>query len=208
MASEIFQMGLFTLMRILKEGYPDLLWLWFLNLKIIPLSKIEAEESEKPFFVGVSSENKSAQNPKLPSFEWQQPSDEKLHRTPLYDWHINHKGKIVPFAGWEMPVWYSSVVEEHLATRKAAGLFDVTHMGVYQVEGIDALAFLDSVCGNDIGTLDIGESCYTHFLDPDANVIDDLLVYYHNKNEYLVVVNAANDDKDFAWLKCCQGWQG
>ena len=99
-----------------------------------------------------------------------------------------------------MPVWYSSVVEEHMATRKAAGLFDVTHMGVYQVEGVDALAFLDSVCGNDIGTLDIGESCYTHFLDPDANVIDDLLVYYHNKNEYLVVVNAANDDKDFAWL--------
>jgi glycine hydroxymethyltransferase len=118
----------------------------------------------------------------------------------LYDWHIKHKGKIVPFAGWEMPVWYSSVVEEHLATRKAAGLFDVTHMGVYQVEGVDALPFLDSVCGNDISTLEVGESCYTHFLDQDANVIDDLLVYYHNPDEYLVVVNAANDDKDFAWL--------
>ena len=64
-----------------------------------------------------------------------------------------HNGKIVPFAGWEMPVWYSSVVEEHMATRKSAGLFDVTHMGVYQVEGIDALSFLDSVCANDISTL-------------------------------------------------------
>ena len=160
----------------------------------------ETEESEKPFFVGLSPENDLAQKPVLPSFAWQPPTDEKLHRTPLYDWHVSHKGKIVPFAGWEMPVWYTSVVEEHLATRKAAGLFDVTHMGVYQVEGVDALAFLDSVCGNDIGMLDVGESCYTHFLDPDANVIDDLLVYYHHKNEYLVVVNAANDDKDFAWL--------
>jgi glycine hydroxymethyltransferase len=163
-------------------------------------SKIEAKESEKPFFVGIASVKESAQKPALPPFKWLQLADDKLYRTPLYDWHIHHKGKIVPFAGWEMPVWYSSVVEEHLATRKAAGLFDVTHMGVYQVEGVDALPFLDSVCGNDISTLEVGESCYTHFLDPDTNVIDDLLVYYHNPNEYLVVVNAANDAKDFTWL--------
>ena len=77
---------------------------------------------------------------------------------------------MVPFAGWEMPVWYRSVIEEHLATRKAAGLFDVSHMGVYQAEGPSAAPFLDSVCGNDIAGLEIGESCYTHFLDPDANV--------------------------------------
>ncbi len=99
-----------------------------------------------------------------------------------------------------MPVWYSSVLDEHIATRNAAGLFDVSHMGVYQAEGPDALAFLDSVCANDISALEIGESCYTHFLDPDANVIDDLLVYYHRQDEYLVVVNAGNDDKDWAWL--------
>jgi len=168
--------------------------------KFKPSLNIETAESEKPFSIGLSSENMLSTKPPLPSFEMQLPSDEKLHRTPLYEWHISHKGKIVPFAGWEMPVWYTSVVEEHLATRKAAGLFDVSHMGVYQAEGVDALAFLDSVCGNDIGMLEVGESCYTHFLDADANVIDDLLVYYHNKNEYLVVVNAANDDKDFAWL--------
>ncbi len=89
---------------------------------------------------------------------------------------------MVPFAGWEMPVWYTSVVEEHLATRQAAGLFDVSHMGVYQVEGPDAAVFLDSVCGNDISALAVGESCYTHFLDPDANVIDDTLVYHRGEN--------------------------
>ena len=108
--------------------------------------------------------------------------------------------KMVPFAGWDMPVWYTSVVEEHLATRHAAGLFDVSHMGVYQAEGPDAVTFLDSVCGNDIAALEIGESCYTHFLDTDSNVIDDLLVYRRQKEVYLVVVNASNDDKDWTWL--------
>ncbi len=99
-----------------------------------------------------------------------------------------------------MPVWYTSVVEEHLACRQVAGLFDVSHMGVFQAEGPDAVVFLDSVCGNDIGALQIGESCYTHFLTPDANVIDDLLVYRRGAEKYLVVVNAANDDKDWAWI--------
>ena len=108
--------------------------------------------------------------------------------------------KIIPFAGWEMPVWYTSVMDEHLAVRQAAGLFDVAHMGVYQAEGPDAAAFLDSVVGNDASYLAIGESCYTHFLDPDANVIDDLLIYRRGKEKFLVVVNASNDDKDWAWL--------
>jgi glycine hydroxymethyltransferase len=99
-----------------------------------------------------------------------------------------------------MPVWYSSVLEEHLAVRQSAGLFDVSHMGVYQAEGIDAVSFLDSVTGNDISALGVGESCYTHFLDPDACVLDDLLVYRRKKDRYLIVVNAANDDKDWAWL--------
>jgi glycine hydroxymethyltransferase len=108
--------------------------------------------------------------------------------------------KLVPFAGWEMPVWYSSVVEEHMATRKAAGLFDVSHMGVFQAEGQDAVIFLDSVCANDVAALAIGESCYTHFLDPSSNVIDDTLVYRRSAEKYLVVVNASNDDKDWTWL--------
>jgi glycine hydroxymethyltransferase len=100
-----------------------------------------------------------------------------------------------------MPVWYSSVVEEHQATRQAAGLFDVTHMGVYQVEGRDAASLLDSVCGNSVGSLQPGESLYSHFLDPDANVIDDTLVYRRAADKFLMVVNASNDDKDRLWLE-------
>jgi glycine hydroxymethyltransferase len=150
----------------------------------------------KPFFIGktvVPAEPK-------PVFSWVEPENAELRRTPLNDVHCQMGGKMVPFAGWEMPVQYTGVVEEHLATRKAAGLFDVSHMGVYQVEGPDAPAFLDSVCGNDIAGLAVGESCYTHFLDPQANVIDDTLVYRRSAEQYLVVVNASNDDKDWAWL--------
>ena len=118
----------------------------------------------------------------------------------MYEWHKTNGAKLIPFAGWEMPVWYTSVLEEHSATRNNAGLFDVTHMGVFHAEGLDAVAFLDSVCGNSIGELKVGESCYTHFLDPNGNVIDDLLVYRHDKVKYLIVVNAANEEKDWAWL--------
>ena len=174
---------------LVKESDPD----------IKTKSVLIETESTKPFYVGITPKD-SDQKPDLPIFNWSQVAETQLKRTALYDWHVNHSGRIVPFAGWEMPVWYSSVVEEHLATRKAAGLFDVTHMGVYQIEGIDSVAFLDSVCANDISALKVGESCYTHFLDPDANVIDDLLVYQHNPYEYLVVVNASNDNKDWAWL--------
>ncbi|MBE0688104.1 MAG: glycine cleavage system aminomethyltransferase GcvT, partial [Anaerolineaceae bacterium] len=152
----------------------------------------------KPYFIGHSdiNDNSTAK----PKFEWVEKESDQLKRTSLYENHVKLGAKIIPFAGWEMPVWYSSVTEEHLATRKAAGLFDVSHMGVYQAEGPDAVTFLDSVCGNDISALEIGESCYTHLLNTDANVIDDLLVYRRQKEVYLVVVNASNDDKDWAWL--------
>lgn len=135
----------------------------------------------------------------LPDFEWVE-QEKPLRRTPLYALHQALRAKIIPFAGWEMPVWYSSVVEEHLAVRQAAGIFDVAHMGVYQVEGPDAAVFLDSVVGNEIGALNVGESCYTHLLDPKASVIDDLLIYRRAAEKFLVVVNASNDDKDWAWL--------
>jgi glycine hydroxymethyltransferase len=150
----------------------------------------------KPWYIGYEEKAGSA----LPVFKWEEPESDALYRTPLYENHKRLGAKLIPFAGWEMPVWYTSVVEEHLACRNAAGLFDVAHMGVFQAEGPQASAFLDSVCGNDIGTLSIGESCYTHFLDPEANVIDDTLVYRRGIEKYLVVVNASNDGKDWAWL--------
>ena len=163
-----------------------------------PILTAEGEGAfpQKPFYVGFHSDDSAKA---LPEFHWVEP-EEKLRRTPLYEVHKNLGAKLIPFAGWEMPVWYTSVMEEHLATRQAAGLFDVAHMGVYQCEGPDAAVFLDCVCGNDISSLGIGESCYTHFLTPDAEVVDDLLVYRRSKSKYLVVVNASNDDKNWAWL--------
>ncbi|MFU8827026.1 MAG: glycine cleavage system aminomethyltransferase GcvT [Brevefilum sp.] len=158
----------------------------------------EPTENRKPYFIGI--DNVDHEGTPLPKFVWNEPASDVTRKTPLYDTHVEMGAKMVPFAGWDMPVWYSSVLEEHQAVRQAAGLFDVTHMGVFQTEGPDAGIFLDSVCGNDISGLAIGESCYTHFLDPDANVIDDLLVYRRDQEKYLVVVNASNDDKDWAWL--------
>ena len=93
-----------------------------------------------------------------------------------YAVHRQMGAKMVPFAGWDMPVQYTGIFEEHLATRNAAGLFDVSHMGVYDVRGADAASFLDTVCGNDCGGLQPGESLYSHFLTPDADVIDDTLI--------------------------------
>jgi glycine hydroxymethyltransferase len=152
--------------------------------------------ASKPYMIGASDRKDTA----LPPFHWQDPEEAPLKRTPIYEVHKQLGAKIIPFAGWEMPVWYTSVMEEHLATRQTAGLFDVAHMGVYQVEGAEAASFLDSVTGNDIGGLGNGESCYTQFLTPDADVIDDTLVYRRGTEKFLVVVNASNDDKDWAWL--------
>jgi glycine hydroxymethyltransferase len=160
-------------------------------------AKDTAEIAEsKPFYIGMPESKAKA----LPDFKWEEPQDHKVMETALNQTHRDLGAKMVPFAGWDMPVWYTSVVEEHLAVRQTAGLFDVSHMGVYQAEGPNAPVFLDTVCSNDVGSLRVGESLYTHFLDADANVIDDLLVYRRDLDKYLVVVNASNDDKDWAWL--------
>ncbi len=161
-------------------------------------SKLSPIGENKPWYINAASDDREGEP--LPEFKWMPSDAVALFKTPLNETHRELGAKMVPFADWDMPVWYSSVLEEHLAVRNAAGLFDVTHMGVYQAEGPDAGLFLDSVCGNDIGGLEVGESCYTHFLDTNANVLDDLLVYRRGPEKYLVVVNAANDDKDWAWL--------
>ena len=163
---------------------------------------VQAVSEDKPYFIGIGSEVKKEA---LPSFEWKDDGvashDSPLQRTKLYDVHKSSGGRMVPFAGWEMPVVYTGIYEEHLATRQAAGLFDVSHMGVYDVRGVDAASFLDAVCGNDCGGLEPGESLYTHFLTPDADVLDDTLVYRRGWDNYLVVVNASNDDKVRTWLE-------
>ncbi|MFA9406424.1 MAG: glycine cleavage system aminomethyltransferase GcvT [Anaerolineales bacterium] len=157
---------------------------------------VSIDGEDKPWFLGAPEVGGKA----LPPFTWDEGEPGETRQTALYDTHKAMGAKMVPFAGWEMPVWYTSVVEEHLATRQAAGLFDVSHMGVYQAEGGSACAFLDSVVANDVAALEIGESHYTQFLDPQGGVIDDAMVYRRSEDKYLVVVNASNDDKDWAWL--------
>jgi glycine hydroxymethyltransferase len=159
--------------------------------------RITEKGQEKAWYIGITPPG--AGSP-LPAFGWSE-VESPLKRTRIYDLHKALGGRLVPFAGWEMPVQYSGVKEEHLATRQAAGLFDVSHMGVYEVLGADASSFLDTVCGNDVGGLAPGESLYTHFLTPDADVIDDTLVYRRGAEKFLVVVNASNDDKDRTWLE-------
>jgi len=163
---------------------------------VVKQAQGETVYAAKPYFIGMNCGSGKS----LPEFTWKEEEAAEIRRTRMNETHRKLGARMVPFAGWDMPVVYTSITEEHLATRQAAGLFDVSHMGVYQVEGPDASVFLDSVCGNDIAGLAVGESCYTQFLDPDAHVIDDTLVYHRADQKYLVVVNASNDDKDWAWL--------
>lgn len=198
-----------TWLRDLSDGYitfdddflrkvPGPVWVRPVDAAPVTEAAGEPVSAKKPYFVG--KDKAAVSSAALPSFEWVEKEDGALKRTPVYDVHKQLGAKIIPFAGWEMPVWYSTVVDEHLAVREAAGLFDVAHMGVYQAEGPDAAMFLDCVVSNDISGLAVGNSVYTHFLTPEAEVIDDLLIYHRAPDKYLVVVNASNDDKDWAWL--------
>lgn len=152
----------------------------------------------KPYFVGW--ERRPASGDSLPRFEWVEPVDPPLLVTPLHETHKTMGARMVPFAGYDMPVWYTSVGEEHAAVREAAGLFDVSHMGVFDVSGPHAADLLNVVTSNDIATLSVGESQYSYFLLPDGRVIDDLMVYRIGEQRYMLVVNASNNDKDWAWI--------
>ena len=152
----------------------------------------------KPFFIG---HNQVSNGAPLPTFSWTEPEDAPLKRTTLYEAHVALGGRIVPFGGYEMPVRYeTSVVEEHMAVREAAGLFDATHMGVFDASGEHVEEFLNTVLVNDVSTLNVGQSHYTYLLLPDGSVIDDLLVYRLAADRFMLVVNASNNDKDWAWL--------
>lgn len=152
----------------------------------------------KPFFIG--QEQRPAAGDTLPTFSWEEPTDAPLKRTSLYETHKALGAKLIPFAGYDMPVWYTSVGEEHAAVRQAAGLFDVSHMGVFEASGPTAAEFLNVVTTNDVTTLAIGESQYSYFLLPDGGVVDDLMVYRRGEDRFMVVVNASNNDKNWAWL--------
>ena len=124
-----------------------------------------------------------------------------MKKTPLYNEHLKLVAKIVPFAGFEMPVHYEGVTKEHLSVRNEFGVFDVSHMGEFKISGLDALAFLQRVCSNDIAKLKPGKAQYNFFPNESGGVVDDLIVYQLSPNYYMLVVNAANIDKDWKWLE-------
>ncbi len=123
-----------------------------------------------------------------------------LRRTPLYERHAELGAKLVDFAGWEMPVTYEGVREEHMAVRTHAGMFDVSHMGEVEVEGPGALAFLQRVLSNDVATIALGGAQYSCLCDEDGGVLDDLFAYRLGGDRYLIVTNSANHAADLAWL--------
>ncbi|MGN6254079.1 MAG: glycine cleavage system aminomethyltransferase GcvT [Solirubrobacterales bacterium] len=121
-------------------------------------------------------------------------------RTPLYERHAELGAKLVPFAGWEMPVQYEGIREEHAAVRLHAGMFDVSHMGEVEVEGPGALAFLQRVLSNDVAKVAVGGAQYSCLCREDGGVVDDLFAYRLGGDRYLIVTNAANHEGDLAWL--------
>src|SRR5215212_8256032 len=129
------------------------------------------------------------------------PATETLRRTPLFDRHQAAGGRLVPFAGWEMPVQYEGIRQEHVAVRTDAGKFDVSHMGEVETTGPDAERFLQSVLSNDVSKIAVGGAQYSVLCREDGGVLDDLFTYRLAEDRYLTVTNAANHLKDLAWFE-------
>src|SRR5436190_1362615 len=130
----------------------------------------------------------------------EQATETPLKKTPLNARHRASGGKMVPFAGWDMPVEYSGIVAEHMAVRERAGLFDVSHMGEIEIAGKDALAAVQKISSNDAGRLAVGQAQYSGLLTPQGTFVDDLLVYRLAPSHFLLVVNAGNIPADYAWI--------
>ncbi|MEP6910401.1 MAG: glycine cleavage system aminomethyltransferase GcvT [Actinomycetota bacterium] len=124
-----------------------------------------------------------------------------LLHTPLYERHVALGARMVPFAGWEMPVQYEGVIPEHRAVRQDCGIFDVSHMGEIEVEGPHARDLLQSLLSNDLDKVEIGGAQYTLLTNEQGGIVDDLIVYRLEGGRYLLVVNASNKDIDFEWIK-------
>jgi aminomethyltransferase len=124
--------------------------------------------------------------------------DTSLKRTPLFSAHVKAGARMVPFGGWEMPVQYTGIVEEHRTVRTAAGCFDVSHMGEFEVEGPGALAALQRLTTNDVTALEVGQVQYSVLCYPNGGIVDDLTVYRLAPERYMITVNAGNIDKDWA----------
>jgi len=134
--------------------------------------------------------------------------EENLKRTPLYEMHLKYGARMVPFGGWDMPVQYTGVMEEHRAVREAAGLFDVSHMGEFELKGPQALELIQLVSVNNAAKLEIGQVQYSLMCYENGTIVDDILVYRLGENHYWLVVNAGNIDKDWDWVNYCLNRSG
>jgi glycine cleavage system T protein len=154
----------------------------------------------KPYFIGGKTLMKDisiSSNKK--KWEWV-PGESGLKRTPLYEEHVRLGGRIVPFVGWEMPVQYEGISEEHLTVRTTAGLFDVSHMGVLEFTGSYAADFLDMMTSNYVRWIVPGETQYAYILGPDGEILDDIFIYRRSRDRFMMVVNAANAEKIWSWV--------
>jgi len=124
-----------------------------------------------------------------------------LKRTALFEEHQRLGGRLIDFGGWELPVQYTGVLDEHTACRNACGLFDVSHMGEVHVEGPDAEKFLNFLVTNNVAKLSVGQAQYTAMCNQHGGIVDDLVIYRRAQDRFLVVVNASNTDKDFAHMQ-------
>jgi aminomethyltransferase len=129
------------------------------------------------------------------------PTEAGLRRTPLYEHHVELGARMVPFAGWEMPVQYEGVIPEHLAVRQDAGAFDVSHMGEIEVEGPRAPELLDSLLSNNLARIGPGQAQYTLLTNERGGIVDDLIGYQLDACRFLLIVNASNADADFEWIR-------
>lgn len=172
------------------------------GLSLLDASHASLFSLEKPYFVGQRSLLDSMRR-KLGKGEFAfEPAESPALRTCLYEEHLKltSGNNLIDFAGWKLPVWYTSVADEHRAVRETAALFDLSHMGVLEVSGENATRFLDALTTNYVSAVNIGHSQYGYALDPDGNVMDDIFVYCPAWDRYLVVVNAVNADKMKAWF--------
>ena len=157
--------------------------------------------ARKAYCIGMNGEHYLTQpTDDLPKFVADAAAVDMLRQTELHSLHQELGAKMAPFAGYEMPLWYQSVSDEHLAVRRDAGIFDVAHMGVFDLRGPGAAHFLDMVTTNDVKRLAVGGSHYTFLLDVDGIPLDDLMIYRLAEEHFLAVVNAANNDKNWRWL--------
>src|SRR5438552_1849232 len=130
----------------------------------------------------------------------EQATEAPLKKTPLNARHRASGAKMVPFGGWDMPVEYAGIGQEHAAVRTRAGLFDVSHMGEIEIAGKDALAAVQRIASNDASRLAVGQAQYSGLMTPNGAFVDDLLVYRLAADHFLLVVNAGNIEKDYAWI--------